>query len=257
MTDADLPFRLDGRRALVTGASRGIGRAVALALGEAGAAVAVHYARNQDQAKDVASAIRVRGARAEILGADLSVPAAGAALVDQARRALGGVDILVVNASIETRRDWRENEGPDFDREVQTNLRAGLDLAATAVPDMAARGWGRLIFVGSIQSRKPNPRLIVYAALKSAQLNMAGNLAIQLAPSGITVNTVSPGSIETDRNSEVLADAAYRARVLASIPQGRVGAPGDCAGAVRFLCSDAAGYITGADIPIDGGRHLT
>lgn len=251
-----LPFRLDRRRALITGGSRGIGRAIALALAGAGADVAIHYLDRANEAQAVATTARAFGVRASIVVGDLARPAMGRQIVEAARTDLGGIDILVVNASVESREDWMSRDERRFEEQIRINLDASLDLAAAAVSDMATRRWGRVVFVGSIQGRRPNPRMVVYAALKSALANIAINLARQLASSGITVNTISPGAIATERNAAVLADNAYRDRVIGMIPMGRIGSPEDCAGAVGFLCSAEAGYITGADIPIDGGWHI-
>jgi glucose 1-dehydrogenase len=248
-------FDLTGRTALVTGASRGIGRALAVALAEAGADVAVHFAHRREDAEDVAHEIRALGRRAAPFAADLAERSASAHLVNAVTRGLGAPDILVVNASAEHRHDWDAMPDADFDEEVDVNLRSPLALVAAVRPAMAAGGWGRVLLVGSIQSVKPNPQLAVYAALKSASVNIARNLSRQLAKEGITVNVLSPGAIATERNAAVLADAAYRARVEAQIPAGRIGQPGDCMGAALLLCSNAGCYISGNELFVDGGWH--
>jgi glucose 1-dehydrogenase len=249
-------FDLAGRVALVTGASRGIGRSLALGLGEAGADVAVHFAARDGEANSVAAAIRDMGRRSEILGGDLAERGAAKELVEQTIQKFGRLDILVLNASAEHRHRWDVMPEQDFDAEIDVNLRATLALIAAAQPAMIAQKWGRVLLIGSIQSVKPNPMLTVYAALKAASVNLAKNLARQLAGDGITVNVLSPGAIATDRNATVLADAAYRARVEAQIPMGRVGEPDDCVGAALLLCSDAGRYITGIELFVDGGWHV-
>ncbi|MBI3507405.1 MAG: SDR family oxidoreductase [Proteobacteria bacterium] len=248
-------FDLTGRVALVTGSSRGIGRALALGLAQAGADCAIHDETGSDAAASVAREIAATGRRAEIFGADLADPAAPGDLIDRVAAAFGRLDILVLNASSETRRDWDSAPGAAFEREVSVNLRATIELAARAHPGMARRGWGRILLIGSIQTMKPNPRLAVYAALKAAGVNLARNLARQLGPEGITVNVLSPGAIATDRNAAVLADPAYRAKVEAQIPAGRIGEPEDCVGAALLLCSDAGRYINGSELFVDGGWH--
>jgi glucose 1-dehydrogenase len=248
-------FDLTGRVALVTGASRGIGRALALGLAEAGADVAVHFASREAEARVVADAVRDMGRRAEIFGGDLAEKDAATRLVARVIERLGRLDVLVLNASAEHRHRFDAMPSEDFAAEVDVNLRSTLALMAAARPHMAAPRWGRMLLIGSIQSVKPNPMLTVYAALKAASVNLAKNLARQLAGDGITVNVLSPGAIATDRNAGVLADTAYRAQVEAQIPQGRIGEADDCVGAMLLLCSDAGRYITGVELFVDGGWH--
>jgi glucose 1-dehydrogenase len=247
-------FDLSGRTALVTGSSRGIGRALALGLAQCGAKVAVHCATKIDEARGVAKEIAASGGSAIAVAADLNVEATCSQLLVETRTQLGAIDILVLNASMEVRRDWLEI-GDDFDAQVAVNLKSTLRLLQGAVPGMAQRGWGRVVALGTIQEVKPNPRLLVYAALKAAQTNMIVNLARQYAGQGVTFNNLAPGAIATDRNAAVLADAEYRARVEAQIPARRVGVPQDCVGACLLLCSDAGAYITGSTLFVDGGWH--
>jgi glucose 1-dehydrogenase len=248
-------FDLTGRVALVTGSSRGIGRAIALGLARCGAQVAIHCATRIDEARAVAADIATEGRRAIAIAANLSSAEACSALLADTTTRLGPIDILVLNASFEIRRDWLEVADDDFDAQIAVNLKSSLRLLQGVVPGMATRGWGRVVSIGSIQETKPNPRLVVYAALKSAQTNMIVNLARQYAANGVTLNNVAPGAIATERNAAVLEDAAYRARVEAQIPAHRVGAPQDCVGACLLLCSEAGAYITGTSIFVDGGWH--
>jgi glucose 1-dehydrogenase len=248
-------FDLSGRVALVTGSGRGIGRDLALGLAGCGAKVAVHCATRIDEARAVAETIALSGGRAVALAADLSKPEASPTLIAETTAKLGPIDILVLNASFEIRRDWLEIGSDAFDAQVAVNLKSSLLLLQGVVPGMAARGWGRVVSIGSIQEAKPNPRLLVYAALKAAQTNMIVNLARQYAAQGVTFNNLAPGAIATERNAAVLADSAYRARVEAQIPAHRVGAPQDCVGACLLLCADAGAYITGSTIFVDGGWH--
>jgi NAD(P)-dependent dehydrogenase (short-subunit alcohol dehydrogenase family) len=255
MSEIARRFDLTGRVALVTGASRGIGRALALGLAEAGADIAVHFASRDADARAVAEAVRGMGRRAEVFAGDLGEKGAATKLVAEVAEKFGRLDVLVLNASAEHRHSFDAMPSDDFATEVDVNLRSTLALIAAARPHMAAQRWGRLLLIGSIQSVKPNPMLTVYAALKAASVNLAKNLARQLASDGITVNVLSPGAIATDRNAAVLADPAYRARVEAQIPLQRVGEAEDCVGAALLLCSDAGRYITGVELFVDGGWH--
>ena len=250
-------FDLSGRVALVTGSSRGIGRALAEVLADAGADIVIHASRPSAALDAAAVAIRAKGRRCIALTCDLASDAAARDLLRDAAAGLGAVDILILNASSEHRHDWRAMPAQDFDDEIAVNLRSPLAMIAEAQAGMAARRWGRIVLIGSIQSVKPNPRLAVYAALKAALVNLCRTLARDLAGSGITVNVLSPGAIATDRNAAVLADAGYRARVEAQIPAGRIGQPGDCAGACLLLASDAGSYITGSELFVDGGWHVS
>lgn len=241
-------FDLSGRKALITGSSRGIGAALAAALAGRGADVVVHGREASDELNALASNV---GGKA--LAADLAN--AGACL-DLARRAedlLGGVDILILNASYEMRADWKNVSVEDADLQMAVNFRSSLVLCQALAPGMTDRAWGRIIALGSIQEVRPNPALMVYAAAKAAQANMMMNLARELGPHGVTVNTLSPGAIATDRNAGALSDPAYRARVEAQIPAGRVGQPNDCVGACLLLASDAGAYVNGAVLRVDGG----
>jgi NAD(P)-dependent dehydrogenase (short-subunit alcohol dehydrogenase family) len=169
---------------------------------------------------------------------------------------LGPVDILVLNGSTEVRQDWLDISEAAFERQVAVNLRSSLLLLQSTVPAMAERGWGRAVSIGSIQETRPNPRLLVYAALKSAQTNMMVNLARQYAARGVTLNNLALGAIATERNAAVLADCDYRSRVEAQIPLHRIGIPEDCVGACLLFCSDVGSYITGTTLFVDGGWHV-
>ena len=183
---------------------------------------------------------------------DLAARGAGRALAERCPP----LDILVLNAAVEVRRPWAAIEPSEVDLQLGVNLREQLALMQAAVPGMVARGWGRVLAIGSVQSARPHPDMLVYAATKAAMVSMARNLARQVAAAGVTVNVLSPGAIETARNADALADPIYRDAVLRAIPAGRLGQPGDCAGLAVFLCSDQAAYVTGTEMRVDGGMSL-
>lgn len=241
-------FGLTGKKALVTGSTQGIGLAVAKLLAGQGATVFVHGATSLE---------KCRRACEEVPGgipvlADLGEPDCA----DTLYRQTGDVDILVLNASVQYKTKWNEITYEAFRRQTDVNFGSSLALMQVYVPYMQKQGWGRIVTVGSVNQYKQHPDLAVYAATKSAQLNLAENMARQLAPFGITVNNIAPGVIDTPRNSAALSDATYRAAVMQKIPCGYAGEPEDIAPAVLLLCSEEGRYITGADIPIDGGMRL-
>jgi NAD(P)-dependent dehydrogenase (short-subunit alcohol dehydrogenase family) len=245
MTDL---FDLSGRKALITGSSRGIGAALATALAGRGADVVVH---GREASVELDALAKTVGGKA--LAADLADAKACKDLARRAEDLLGGVDILILNASYEMRADWKSVSVEDADLQMAVNFRSSLVLCQALAPGMTERGWGRIIALGSIQEVRPNPALMVYAAAKAAQANMMMNLARELGPHGVTVNTLSPGAIATDRNAGALSDPAYRQKVEAQIPAGRVGRPDDCVGACLLLASDAGAYVNGAVLRVDGG----
>jgi NAD(P)-dependent dehydrogenase (short-subunit alcohol dehydrogenase family) len=249
-------FRLDGRRALVTGAPRGIGKSIALALAECGANVVINYASSRELAEQAAAEAAAFGVSAHAIQAELGKDGAAQKLYEQSVAALGGIDILVHNASVQYRRAWTEIPGDEFDHQIAVNLKAMFELTQLAVPPMCDRGWGRVLMIGSVQQMKPSPMMMVYAGTKQAQLSMARNLAMRVGPFGVTVNNLAPGAIDTFRNVESFGDPANIERLNGRIPLGRVGQPDDCAAAALLLCSDAGQYITGADLFVDGGLSI-
>ncbi len=254
MTDPFATFRLTGRTALVTGARREIGRAIALTLAGAGARVAVHHAGSAEEAVDAAAVvarIQAAGGEAAAFGQDFAQDDAGLHL-SAAVAAWSPVDILVLNASIELPEDYRAITREHFDRQIAVNLRTTLELLQTLVPPMAERGWGRVVTIGSVQQERPHPAMMVYAGTKAAQLNWALNLARQFGGQGVTVNNLAPGAILTARNREQMV--AEGAALAARIPAGRLGTPEDLVGAALLLCSDAGRYINGQNLFVDGGR---
>ncbi|KGD87607.1 SDR family oxidoreductase [Rhizobium sp. YS-1r] len=246
-------FSLKGRRALVTGASSGIGRAVALGLAEQGADVILHHFGNETGAREVARAI---GDDTPVLEADFTDQRAIAAFADNVVNRYGPIGILIANAAIERRLPWQEVDEAHVNAHVAANFSALLALTGKLVPPMAERGWGRVIATGSIMATRPRAETVVYASLKAAQLTAVRAIARDVGHRGVTLNVVSPGAIQIEANAERYSDPEFLKAVTAKIPVGRQGQPEDLVGAFVFLCSDAASYITGANIPVDGGWSI-
>ncbi len=249
-------FSLAGRRAVVTGSSRGIGAAIAVALAEAGADVLVHCTGNRPRAEEVADRIRTLGRRTAVAVADFAKPGAAGGVIEAAHQFFGGLDILVSNVAVQVPEPWNRVTLEHFEAQVRTNWQSAFELIQLAAPDMLARGWGRILTIGSVQEARPHPEMVVYASLKAAQTAMVRNLARQFAPQGVTVNNLAPGVVLTDRNRDRLDDKAYRATVRAHVPARFFGEAEDCAGAALLLCSDAGRYITGQTLYVDGGMSL-
>ena len=227
-------FDLAGRVALVTGSTRGIGKAIGDAFEECGARVIRHNTKV----------------------CDLADPAAIDAYFGKLRAEGSLPDILVANASIQKKVPWTEFPMDEACREVQVNFLATLRMFQLCYPKMKAQRWGRLIAVGSVNERRPHPDMCVYAATKSAQENLVRGIARQVAADGVTVNNLCPGVFFTDRNRECLGDPAYARKVTDAIPMHEYAMPEDAAGAALLLASDAGRYITGATIMVDGGLSL-
>ena len=227
-------FNLTGRIALVTGSTRGIGKAIGDALEEYGAKVIRHNSKV----------------------CDLSDPAAIEAFFAKLQAENAMPDILVANASIQQKTPWTEFPMDEARKEIQVNFLATLRMFQLCYPKMKAQKWGRLIAVGSVNERRPHPDMCVYAATKSAQENLIRGIGRQVASEGITVNNLCPGVFYTDRNRECLADPVYGPKVTAAIPMHDYAMPEDAAGAAVLLASDAGRYITGATILIDGGLSI-
>ncbi len=240
-------FTLTNKKALITGSTQGIGYAVAKAFIEAGADVIIHC-RDEQKAERVAKELGAAGYAA----ADLADPGSAASLYAQT----GDVDILICNAGVQYRTHWDEIEDAEFDTQINVNLRSTLKLIQQYYPHMKEQKWGRIVTVGSVQQTNPHPDMAIYAATKCAVMSLVENIAKQVAPTGVTVNNLSPGVIDTPRNAAALADDVYREKVLAGIPSHFAGEGHDLAGAALLLCSDAGRYITGIDLVVDGGMHL-
>ena len=240
------------KKALVTGSSRGIGRAIAVRLATDGYFVYVHAAGNLEKARETAEIITQNGGKAEVVTANLCDIEQTKTLLAIARN----VDILVLNASVQYRNHWQSIPLEQCYDQLNCNFVSSLLLIQAAADHMKAQKWGRIITIGSVQEVKPHPDMLIYSASKAAQSNMVHSLSLQLAADGISINNVAPGVIYTDRNVEALSDPEYAKKVTASIPVGFYGAPEDCAGIVSLLCSDQGRYITGQTIYVDGGKSV-
>ena len=244
------PFDLSGQTAVVTGASRGIGLAIATGLVEAGASVvAMQRGRLPTALLDLAAE---RGGRVDHVAVDLSDESS---ITEGVRRALAiaPVDILVNNAGTQVRHDATEFPLPDFDAVLQVNLRAVFQLCQGLAPAMLDRGRGRIVNVASLLSFQGGFRVPAYAASKGAVASLTKALSNEWVGRGVTVNAVAPGYIDTDMNEALVADPERSAQISARIPAGRWGTGADLAGAVVFLASEAAAYVSGVVLPVDGG----
>lgn len=240
------------KTALITGSSRGIGRAIALRLAADGFHIILHGVSEGDKIKEVKALIGQNGGSAEIATADLCDTDATKQLAAVAAKA----DVLILNASVQYRTPWQEITTQACLEQLSCNFISSLLLIQAAVPHMKETGWGRIVTVGSVQEKKPHPDMLIYSASKAAQTNMMQSLSLQLAKDGITVNNMAPGVIYTDRNVEALSDPQYAQTVRNSIPVGFYGKPQDCAGIVSLLCSEEGRYITGQSIYVDGGKSV-
>ena len=241
-------FDLTGKRALVTGSTQGIGFDIASMLAKHGATVFVHGTSSVEKCRDASS--RIPG----------SIPVLANLLkiedIDALYEKTGDVDILVLNASIQYKRNWDEFTPEEYDQQMNCNVRASYLLMKKYAEGMKIKKWGRIVTLGSVNQYNQHPELSLYGVTKAAQFKLVKNIAPLLAPYGITVNNVSPGAIETPRNEEVCKDPQKKAAVIAKIPCGRFGLPSDISPAVLLLCSNEGAYITGSEIVIDGGLSL-
>ena len=251
MAGAEMPsFRLDGRTAIITGANTGIGRAIAVAMGAAGAKLVLVGRSAMD---DTNARLDALGAPHLTIKADLSSVEPLKGIADEAADWGDGVDILVNNAGIIRRADALDFTEADWDAVVDTNLKSAFFLSQAVARHMVPKGRGKIINIASLLSFQGGVRIASYTASKSGLAGLTKLLACEWAPRGINVNAIAPGYFVTNNTEALRADEDRNAAILARIPAGHWGNPEDLGGAAVFLASDAARYIHGITLPVDGG----
>ena len=242
---------LTGRRALVTGASRGIGRAIAVELGRLGARVAVNFREGEVAAAETVALVEAAGGTAVPLQGDVAEAAAAAGLVEGAIEALGGLDVLVNNAGLTRDNLALRMKNEEWQRVIDVDLSGAFFTSRAALRPMLRQHWGRIVNVASVAGVAGNAGQANYSAAKAGLIGMTRALSREVGSRALTVNAVAPGMIETDMTSVLPADLVERAVGLSSL--GRIGTASEVAAAVAFLCSPAASYITGHVLVVDGG----
>lgn len=243
---------LQGKIALITGASRGLGKAMAIALAEAGASLAL-VGRDAEALAATAAAVRQAGSPAEVFLADVSREAPVQELEKNVIARFGQVDILINNAGMNLRKKIHEFTLEEWMRVIDTNLTSAFLMCRAFVPHMKGHGYGRILNMTSIMSHVSLPERTAYSTSKAGLLGMTKSLALELAPEAITVNGISPGPFATEMNTPIMNDPEKNAMFVSKIALGRWGKVEEIGQLAVFLCSDAGGFITGTDILIDGG----
>lgn len=247
-------MKLEGKKALVTGASRGIGRAIALALAAEGADVAVNYAGSEAAAKEVAAEIEAMGRKAIVIQADIASNEMSTAMIDKVVAEFGRIDILVNNAGITRDGLLMRMKEEDWDAVLNTNLKGVFNCTKAAIKYMMKQKSGKIVSISSVVGLMGNAGQANYAAAKAGVIGFTKAVAKEVAARGITVNAVAPGFIKTDMTS-VLSEKVV-GNLIAGIPLNRLGESEDIAKAVVFLVSDDANYITGQTLHVDGGMVM-
>jgi gluconate 5-dehydrogenase len=250
-----LSLDLSGRTALVTGAARGLGHAIARGLARAGATVVVN-GRAPAALNEAARGIRDAGGLADVAAFDVTDRDAVKSGVADVEARHGGIDILVNNAGIQRRNPVVSFSPEDWDAILATNLTAPFTVAQAVIPGMIARGRGAIVNVASLMSELGRPTIVPYTAAKGGVRQLTRGLATELGPSGIRVNAIAPGYFVTEMNRALIDDQAFDGWVKGRTPMRRWGQPDELAGLAVFLCSDAASYITGQTIFVDGGMSI-
>lgn len=250
-------MQLLGKTALVTGASRGIGRAIAVALAKDGADVAVNYVRDAGGAEETAAAVEAAGRRSLLVQADVTRRQQVEAMVARVLQHFGRIDILVCNAGVLTRTPFLELTDEQWEKVVSTNLTGPFLVGQAAARQMVKQGGGKIINVTSEVAERALPNLSHYCASKGGLRQLTKAMAIELAPYGISVNAVAPGTTETDINRDRLALPEERKLRLTRVPIGRFNQPENVAAAVVFLASSGSDTMVGATVAVDGGSTVT
>lgn len=245
---------LKGKNAIVTGASRGIGRAIALKLAELGANVVVNYRSSVNSVEEVVKAIEEKGVKALAVQGDVSNFEDAKKIIDETAANLGSIDILVNNAGITKDTLLMRMKEEDFDKVIEVNLKGVFNCTKHVVPIMMKQRSGRIINISSVVGLSGNAGQANYAAAKAGIIGFTKSIAKEIASRGVTVNAIAPGYIQTDM-TEVLSDKV-KEEIKNNIPLKRLGTPEDIAGVVGFLSSNIAEYITGQVISVDGGMHI-
>jgi 3-oxoacyl-[acyl-carrier protein] reductase len=247
-------FRLDGKTALVTGGSRGIGRACCEALAAQGATVVVNYVKGETAAREVAEAIAAKGGKADVAGFDVADSKAVDAAVDILVKRHGKIDILVANAGISIDGLLLRLKDDDLDRLFATNVRGAIACARACSRGMMRARWGRIVFMSSVVGEMGNVGQTAYAASKAALIGAAKSIAREYASRSLTVNVVAPGFVDTDMTSTMTPE--MREQLVKLVPLGRIGGASDVAAACAYLASEEAGYVTGQVLRVNGGMYV-
>jgi 3-oxoacyl-[acyl-carrier protein] reductase len=247
----------DGRVALITGASRGIGAAVARLLGSRGMRVVVNYRRSRSEADDVVGSIRSAGGQAMAAQADVLDEPSVLGMVEQVRVAMGGVDVLVHNALIPYPiKSFEAMSVDELAGKLDQEMRAAFQVTKAVVPGMASRGYGRIVYMGTGLSRQPREGMIALGTSKAALGSFARYVAEELGPRGITVNVVAPGPVASTTVDKAVLDQEQQQRQAEQTALGRLARPDDVARAVAFYAGDDSEFITGTTAPVNGGMAM-